>query len=232
MGNTSSTSGRRRTYSDYQYQQSSGRPTSTRSRYQTMGNTSWTSRTWGPYSDYQYQQGLGRPTPTYSRHTGAELGSYTHNSQAGSVYIGRTRLAEQFPYIYPMSKITVPALGKVLIAECGNEGQHPYLSEEGKTTLAFLRAAISFVPLALDAGADMQNASFLFAQAGIEFAIVAGKGDWEFFFYPNCRGEIFGHCVRRPWLRYIWDGVKSTVRRVGSFLLPSLGRSLIALVAA
>lgn len=94
MGNTSSTSERRRTYSDYQYQQSSGRPKSTRSRYQTMGNTSWTSRTWGPYSDYQYQQGLGRPTPTYSRHTGAELGSYTHNSQAGSVYIGRTRLAE------------------------------------------------------------------------------------------------------------------------------------------
>lgn len=96
MGNTSSTSERRRTYSDYQYQQSSGRPKSTRSRYQAMDNTSWTSRTGVPYSDYhdQYQQGLERATPAYSRHTGAELGSYTHNSQAGSVYIGRTRLAE------------------------------------------------------------------------------------------------------------------------------------------
>ena len=129
-----------------------------------------------------------------------------------------------------MSKITVPALGKVLIAECGNEGHHPYLSAEEKATLQFLRAAISFVPLALEAGADMENASFLFAQPGKEFAVVAGKGDWEFFFYTDSRGDISGHCVRRPWLRYIWDGVKSTVRRIGSFLLPIFGPPLLALL--
>ena len=113
-----------------------------------------------------------------------------------------------------MSEITVSALGKVLIAECGNEGQHPYLSDEGKATLQFLRAAISFVPLTLDAGADMENASFLFAQPGKEFAVVAGNGFWEFSFSPDDFGDISGYCVRRPWLRYIWDGVKSTVRRV------------------
>lgn len=131
-----------------------------------------------------------------------------------------------------MSKITVSALGKVLIAECGNEGQHPYLCEEGKATLQFLRAAISFVPLALDAGADMQNACFLFAQPGKEFAVVAGNGDWEFFFSPDDRGDIFGYCIRRPWLRYIWDDVKSAVRRIGSFLSPIFGPSLLALAAA
>ena len=132
-----------------------------------------------------------------------------------------------------MSRITVPALGKVLIAECGNEGRHPYLSEEGKLTLKFLRAAISFVPLAMDAGADMQNTSFLFAQPGTEFAIVAGNGDWEFFFSPNSgNSDITGVCVQKPFLRYIWDGVKSAVRRVGSYLLPIVGPPLLALIAA
>ena len=131
-----------------------------------------------------------------------------------------------------MFKITVSALGKVIIAECGNEGQHPYLSEERKTTLKFLRAAISFVPLAMDAGADMCNASFLFAQPGQEFAIVAGNRNWKFFFYLDCNGDISGHCVGKPWLRYIWDKVKSTVRSVGSFLVPILGPPLLALAAA
>ena len=131
-----------------------------------------------------------------------------------------------------MGEITVPRLGQVLVRTCGNEGQHPYLSEAGKATLKFLRASITFVPFALDAGADMRNASFLFAQPGREFAIVAGKGDWEFCFSQNSDGDIFGHCVRKPRLRYIWDGVKSTVRRVGSFLLPIVGPPLLALIAA
>lgn len=128
-----------------------------------------------------------------------------------------------------LSKITVTALGKVLIAECGNEGKHPYLSYEEKVTLQFLRAAISFVPLALDTGADMRNASFLFAQPGREFAIVAGNGDWEFYFSHSQYGDIFGYCVRKPWMQYAWDSIKSTFRRVGSFLFPIFGPALIAL---
>ena len=128
-----------------------------------------------------------------------------------------------------LSKITVTALAKVLIAECGNEGKHPYLSYEEKVTLQFLRAAISFVPLALDTGADMRNASFLFAQPGREFAIVAGNGDWEFYFSHSQYGDIFGYCVRKPWMQYAWDSIKSTFRRVGSFLFPIFGPALIAL---
>ena len=131
-----------------------------------------------------------------------------------------------------MREITVPRLGQVLVWTCGNEGQHRYLSEAGKATLKFLRAAITFVPFAMDAGADMRNASFLFSQPGREFSIVAGKGDWEFCFSQDYNGDIFGHCVRKPRLRYIWDGVKSAVRRVGSYLLPIVGPPLLALIAA
>ena len=116
--------------------------------------------------------------------------------------------------------------------ECGNEGRHPYLSEEGKATLKFLRASITFVPFALDARADMRNASFLFSQPGREFAIVAGNGDWEFCFSQNYNGDIFGHCVRKPWLRYAWDSVRSNVRSVFSYLLPIMGPPLLALLAA
>lgn len=218
------------------YQKGSGRPTSACSRDQALSDTLSAIGRWRPYSaDYQYQQGSGRPTATYSRYTGEGLGSYTHNSQAGnrahnrSINIGRIRLAEQFPYRFPVSEITVPALDKLLIEECGNECQHPHLSEEKKATLRFLRAAISFVPLALDAGADMQNASFFFAHLGMEFAVVAGKGEWEFLFYPDYHGQLCGYCVRKPWLRYICDGVISTVRRVSSFSMSTFHPSLLAL---
>jgi len=115
-----------------------------------------------------------------------------------------------------MQEITVSALGKLIIAEYGNEGRHPYFSDEEKVTLKFLRSAISFVPLALATGADMRNASFLLALPGREFAIVAGKGDWEFYFSYDQHGAIFGYCVRKPWIRYAWDAIKSTVRRAGS----------------
>jgi len=128
-----------------------------------------------------------------------------------------------------MEEITVRALGKVLTAECGNEGRHLYLNDEEKVTLQFLREAISFVPFALATGADMRNASFLLAQPGREFAIVAGKGDWEFYFCYDQYGAIFGYCVRKPWIRYAWDSIKSIVCRAGSYLFPMLGPSLLAL---
>ena len=123
-----------------------------------------------------------------------------------------------------LSKITTPYLGKILVQLCGNEGHHPYLDEQGRTTLLFMRAAISFIPLALHAGADLQNASFIFAQPGREFAIKAGNGDWEFYFTQENDGEIYGRCVRKPTLHYIWDGVKRVVR----YLVPILGPPVMA----
>ena len=84
------------------YPQGSRRTTPACLPYQAMGNTYSTFGGRKPYSDYpEYQQGFGRPTSAYSRYTGAGLGYYTHNSQAGnrtqhdrSIYIGRIRLAE------------------------------------------------------------------------------------------------------------------------------------------
>ena len=129
-------------------------------------------------------------------------------------------------------KITPQTLGKELVRICGNEGRHRYLDGAGQTTLKFMRAGISFIPMALAAGADLSNASFIFAHPKREFVITAGTGDWEFYFYHGYDGDIYGHCVRKPMLRYIWDSVKSTVRRVGSYLFPILAPPLLALMAA
>lgn len=79
-------------------------------------------------------------------------------------------------------EITVPGLGRILVQKCGNEGNHLYLDETKKVTLKFLRAAIDFIPLALEVAGDLENASFFFAHPGNDFAIKAGKEDWQFYF--------------------------------------------------
>ncbi|XP_078379076.1 uncharacterized protein LOC144662190 [Oculina patagonica] len=171
----------------------------------------------------------------YSRHSGEGMGSYTHRTgkdtgHANSVLIGRQRITKQFSknLLIHVSTITAPYLGKILVELCGNEGRHPYLDEQGRTTLLFMRAAISFIPFALEAGADLRNASFIFAQPGREFAIKAGKGDWEFYFSQDNDGNICGRCVRKPALRYIWDEVKKVVK----YLLPILGPPVMAALMA
>lgn len=115
-------------------------------------------------------------------------------------------------------EITAPVLGRELIKRCGNEGEHPYLDRMGRTTLRFLRAAISFIPDAQDDGGNMRNAAFILSQPGQEFLIQAGNGDWEFYFAEEADGQIYGRNVRKPFLRYMWDGVKSVVSRIGSFI--------------
>lgn len=106
----------------------------------------------------------------------------------------------------------------------------------GRTTLKFLRAAITFIPDAMCEGADMRNAAFIFTQPGREFLIKAGNGDWEFYFSEDeYGGDIWGRCVRKPLRRYLWDGVKSVVRCIGSAIgqyLPIVGPTALALTAA
>lgn len=131
-----------------------------------------------------------------------------------------------------VNEITPAALGRELVRRCGNEGRHRYLDAAGYTTLRFLRAAITFVPDALDDGADMCNAAFILSQPGREFLIQSGSGDWEFYFAEDQYGEIYGRNVRKPLLRYVWDGAKSLVRRIGSAiggLFSIAGSSLRAL---
>lgn len=127
-----------------------------------------------------------------------------------------------------VSQITSPVLGREILKRCGNEGQHQYLDNTRYTTLRFLRAAISFIPDALEDGADLGNAVFIFAQPGRQFVIQAGNGDWEYYFSEECNGEIYGRCVRKPLSRYIWDGFKSVVRRIGGWL-PIVGKGLLAI---
>lgn len=129
-----------------------------------------------------------------------------------------------------MPEITLPRLGQILVETCGNEGRHRFLSEDEKATLNFLREAISFVPSALQDGADMRNTSFLFAQPGREFAIISGNGDWEFVFSQEANGEICGHCVRMPRLHYIWDRFKKSIYTVGRIFLPIAGPTFLALL--
>ena len=106
------------------------------------------------------------------------------------------------------------AIGREITRRCGNEGQHLYLNDEDWTTLRFLRAANSFIPDARDDGADMRNCAFILRQPGREFVIISGNGDWEFDFCEDADGEIYGRCVRKPFLRYVWDGVTSAVVRL------------------
>lgn len=122
-------------------------------------------------------------------------------------------------------EITAPQLGRILLRKCGNEGRHPYLNETEKVTLKFLRAAIDFIPLALEVGGDLANASFFFAHPGNDFAIKAGKENWEFYFSQPADGTIQGRCVRRPTLNYIWDEFKKAISRY-------VGTALLALTAS
>ena len=91
-----------------------------------------------------------------------------------------------------------------------------------------MRAAIYSIPFAMRAGADLRNASFIFAQPRREFVIKAGQGDWEFYFSQSDDENIHACCVRKPRLRYIWGEAKNVFR----YLLPIVVPALITLVAA
>lgn len=127
-----------------------------------------------------------------------------------------------------VNKITSPVLG----AEVRKVEDRGRLSEHDRTKIKFLKAAINFLPMAMDDGADLRNALFIFAQPGREFTVKAGKGDWEYYFSEEGFNNITGKCVHRPTLRFIWNGITSTVSRLCGPLL-SLGSAVaLALTAA
>ena len=99
-------------------------------------------------------------------------------------------------------------------------------SKHDLTKIKFLKAAINFLPMAMEDGADLRNALFIFAQSGREFTVKAGKSDWEYYFSEDSTNTITGKCVRRPWLRFIWNGITSTVSRVCGPML-SLGPTIV-----
>lgn len=109
-------------------------------------------------------------------------------------------------------------LGKELVKRCGDEDQQQNLTEQGKATRQLIKTVILFIPEAIEAGADLTNTSFIFAQPGREFAIRAGNGDWEFYFSEKEDGKVRGQCIRvgSVW-SWMWDCTVGTfVRRVVS----------------
>ena len=113
-----------------------------------------------------------------------------------------------------VDEINGRAIGREITKRCGNEGQHLYLNDVDRTTLRFLRAAHSFIPDAKADGANMRNCAFILRQPERERVIISGNGDWEYDFCEGANGEIYGRCVRKPFLRYVWDGAKSCVVRL------------------
>ena len=116
------------------------------------------------------------------------------------------------------------ATGRELTLRCGHEEQHRYLNDVNLTTLRFLRVVNSFIPHAIDDGANMRNCAIVLRQPRREFVIISGDGDWEYDFCEEADGEIYGRCIRKPFRRYVWDGAKAFVdRSLASGALPATG---------
>ena len=126
-----------------------------------------------------------------------------------------------------MKKITSIPLGDE-VEKIRNKGR---LSEHDRASIKFLKAAIHFIPMAKEDGADFENAAFIFTHPGRQFVVIAGKGDWEYYFSEDNIGDITGRCVRRPWLMYLWNKVTSSFSRIAT-LLSVAGLALKALMPA
>ena len=90
-----------------------------------------------------------------------------------------------------MKKITSTPLGDE-IEKIRNKGR---LSEHDRASIKFLKAAIHFIPLAKEDGADFENAAFIFNPPVI---VIAGKGDSEYYFSEDGSNNITCKCVRKP----------------------------------
>ena len=72
------------------------------------------------------------------------------------------------------------------------------LSEFEQTQVKFLEAAIRSIPQALDDEANLENAVFIFALPGPQFALKSGAGDWEYYFSQDDNNKITMKCTRKP----------------------------------
>lgn len=83
------------------------------------------------------------------------------------------------------------------------------LSEFEQKQVKFLEAAIRSIPQALDDEANLENAIFIFALPGRQFAFKSGAGDWEYYFSQDNNNKITVRCTRKPWVYNVWDVIKS-----------------------
>ena len=92
----------------------------------------------------------------------------------------------------------------VIIKRCGNEGLWPSNTPQQRHDRQFLQKGISFYPEAINEGADLANAAFVFCIPGRDFAVISGDHRWEFIFFEE-RGEIEVRCCRLPKTRWLWN---------------------------
>ena len=118
---------------------------------------------------------------------------------------------QYYTNIILVREINGRTIGREILKRCGHEGHHPDLEGEDEATLSFLRAALSFIPDAEGDGADMENAAFILRQPGREIVLKSGNGDWEYDFCQDGDGEIYGRCIRKPFIFYICDIASSAV---------------------
>lgn len=131
---------------------------------------------------------------------------------------------------YKKDIITPAFLGKVLIWRCGNEAQWPSNTPAQKRDREFLQKGISFIPEAIEEGADLQNTAFIFCFPGEDFAVTSGNHDWEFIFFIE-NGDIHVKCTRVPTRRWLWNVIMECWNRLDgrNFAYQALtGRSYVA----
>ena len=131
-----------------------------------------------------------------------------------------------------VDEITKISVETQLINRCGKEGANERSYREGiideeeykeiEVTKKILTAANSFIPDAEEDGADLTNAAFILSQPWRSFVIQAGNGEWEYIFEREYDGNIYGRCVRKPFLRHFCNNATNIVARVFSVAGPVL----------
>ena len=101
-----------------------------------------------------------------------------------------------------------------MISRCGNESQWPSNTPAQKLSREFLQKGISFIPEAVEKGADLQNTAFIFCLPGQDFAVTSGNHGWEFIFCIE-NGDIKVRCTRVVTTRRgLWNVAKERCNRI------------------
>lgn len=141
---------------------------------------------------------------------------------------GEKGLLKGFPEeaIIKVKQINPYILGE-MIYNLGKGKASSNLSEFEQTKVKFLKAAIHSISQVLDDGADLENAVFIVALPGLQFALKSGAGDWEYYFSQDDNNKIIRKCTRKPWVYYVWDGIKFTYT-----IIPQILSTLLSILIA
>ena len=167
------------------------------------------------------------PGPQFALKSGAgDWEYYFSQDDNNKITMKCTRKPLEFPEesTIKLEEITPDVFGEKIYS-LQKKNAFSSLSELDQTRVKFLREAIHFIPQALNDRANLKSAIFIFALPGRQFAFKSGAGDWEYYFSQDNHNKITGRCTRKPWVYYVWDGIKfacSIIPRILSGLLSVL----------